>query len=137
MGYFAGNRDLRTWSSASATRRAEANIAVKIALAMDEVFEAAPCDRARAFAGVAVGIACFLAELENGPDVANTHGQSSVRDFALNARIYTRALETYPAASEAWLEVFTAFRQMFYIWTGQAAAPSRLRRAAGETKRPR
>lgn len=97
---------------------ATTNTIVKIAMGMDGVFTVQPIERAHAFAGVAAGVGHLLAGLEgNRVDGSQPEAVTAVNsDFTCKARIYLRALKTYPAASAEWLEVFQAFRQLFDRW---------------------
>ena len=99
------------------------NTIAKISLGMDGVFATAPVRRGEAFAGVAAGISQFLAGLERIPTRGDEPDATRAANtaFAAKARIYVRALKTYPAASEEWLEVFWAFRKAFDQWVLESA----------------
>ena len=43
--------------------------------------------------------------------------------FVASAQTYLRALSTYPAASDEWLDVFRAFQQLFSTYHSVRAAP--------------
>jgi len=108
------------------------NTIAKINLGMDAVFACPPVQRSNAFSGVYRAIGLWLMTLDGGTDPSQI-------DFVRRARIYMRALKTYPASSEEWLEVFRAFRQMHDHWTQTAPSHRELTatRAAGETERLR
>lgn len=104
------------------------NAIAKITMGLDAVFAASPAQRAGVFAGVHRAIGLWLAGLDT-PEVGMDETLRANRaEFVRKARIYMRALKTYPASSDEWLEVFWAFRQMFDRWT---LTPSRRSTAIG------
>jgi len=96
------------------------NATAKIAMGLDAVFAAAPARRGEIFAGVHRALGLWLETME----CANPRSEAEM-EFCRKTRIYLRALKTYPAASEEWLEVFWSFRQLYDRWTlGPAAQPA-------------
>lgn len=92
----------------------------KIAIGLDAVVTAAPVQRENIFAGVHRAVGLWL----ESPDAAAENTKAADHeDFVRKARIYLRALKTYPAHSDEWLDVFASFRQMFDRWT-QALPPA-------------
>jgi len=111
------------------------NAIAKINLGLDAVLTSPPSQRENVFAGVHRALGLWLATLDGlTPDGADTTGRA---EFISKTRIYMRALKTYPADSEEWLEVFWAFRQMFERWMPGPAwrQTSAASRAAGEIER--
>lgn len=84
----------------------------KIARALDAVMAAQPSERAELFADVHLSLDQWLTMLED-----QIGGPPEQADYVRRVRIYLRALKTYPASSEEWLEVFWAFHRMFDQWT--------------------
>jgi|SRR6185437_7918376 len=93
------------------------NAIAKIAMGMDAVLATPAPQRAGVFAGVHRAIGLWLASLDTPEAGVDESVGTSRAEFVRKARIYMRALKTYPASSEEWLEVFWAFRQLFDRWT--------------------
>jgi len=108
------------------------NAVAKINLGLDAILSSPPAQRENVFAGVHRALGLWLATLEDSD--ADMAGRT---EFIRKTRIYMRALKTYPATSEEWLEVFWAFRQMFERWTlgPDWRQPTTASRAAGEIER--
>jgi hypothetical protein len=104
------------------------NAIAKITMGLDAVFATPPAQRAGVFAGVHRAIGLWLASLDTPEAALDEPLASGKAEFVRKARIYMRALKTYPASSEEWLEVFWAFRQMFDRWT---QTPTRRPTASG------
>ena len=110
----------------------------KIAIGLDAVLTAAPVQRENIFAGVHRAISLWLESLDAASENTTAADHD---DFVRKARIYLRALKTYPAHSDEWLDVFASFRQMFDRWTQvlRPAEPVGVRagnRPAGEQAQP-
>lgn len=102
------------------------SIIVKISMAMDSVFACEPSKRDVAFAGVSAGMVHLLAELES-----ISAPTPETKAFTSKVRIYLRALKTYPAANQEWLEVFWAFQQLFDRWAEDAQSSAKSRQSTG------
>jgi hypothetical protein len=70
---------------------------------LSEVETAAPADRAQKYANLCTVLVPAFMHDDKGD------GATAAQR---NASTYLRALSTYPAASDAWLDVFRAFRKM-------------------------
>lgn len=71
---------------------------------MSGILEAPPSERGACFAGLRDAFSPYRANLDQStPEKAA---------FVSCAQTYLRALSTYPAGSEEWLDVFSAFKQL-------------------------
>jgi hypothetical protein len=88
--------------------------AEEIALFMRDVVTARPRDRAAAFSRFRTAFESFLIEMDGAvlPN-AGRLSQAERERFPRQAEVYLRALSTYSVTSDAWINVFHAFRRMF------------------------
>jgi len=90
---------------------------VKMAVALNSILESTANNRSAAFADAHRFIEHWLTNLEIRTDQMPDDVDL---EFIRKARIYIRALATYPAHSEEWLEVFWSFQKMFERWARDA-----------------
>lgn len=84
-----------------------------IARLLASVMSARARDRARIFSGVHEELAQWLSDCEHeGPGKAILAPCRDTERFFAQARTYLRALATYTASSDEWLDVFRAFKQL-------------------------
>lgn len=89
----------------------------QVTLLMKDVLTVRVRDRAARFAAFHQAIVPFLSALksETGP-VARPVDPVARERFQRQAEIYLCALSSYPTTSEAWKDVFVAFKKMFELY---------------------
>jgi hypothetical protein len=83
----------------------------RLSVLMASVMSARPRDRAGAFADAHGELSRWLAACAAGDRSMLAPGRDADR-FVSQARTYLRALSTYRPVTDAWLDVFRAFRQL-------------------------
>ena len=83
----------------------------RLSALMASVMSARPRDRAAAFAVAHKELSRWLAAFAAGDRCLLAPGRDADR-FVSQARTYLRALSTYRPVTDAWLDVFRAFRQL-------------------------
>ncbi len=84
---------------------------------MKDVMTTRVKERAARFAAFHQGFSPFLAALRDNSIVMDGNaGRMDKEKFLRHAEIYLRALSSYSIASNAWLDVFAAFKRIFDIY---------------------
>lgn len=85
----------------------------KIAIAMDEILARQNQERAQAFASIHPILNQHLRDMEAEAFELPAPIAHVRNHFITTARIYLRALATYNAGTDAWMDVFVAFKRRF------------------------
>ena len=83
----------------------------RLAVLMTAVASSRPRDRANVFAPIEAELTLWLSACDTGNREVLAPGRDHER-FLAQARTYLRALSTYKPNTDAWLDVFRAFRHL-------------------------
>ena len=88
--------------------------AARVSVLMKDVLDARVRDRAARFAVFCMAMTAFLPSVTVKADGLGRTAAAPERDrFLRQSDIYLRALSSYPVTSDAWRDVFLAYKRMF------------------------